>query len=59
MRSHRTGSNFDLGIVPPPGDRKIDAAYVHKGPIPEVDAVSRLSQEKQEPNEIHLHPSFN
>ncbi|KAF9300602.1 hypothetical protein BGZ74_007706 [Mortierella antarctica] len=56
---YATGPNFDLGIVPPPGDRKIDAAYVHKSPILEVDAVSRLSQEKQEPNEIHLHPSFN
>ncbi|KAF9329996.1 hypothetical protein BG006_007015 [Podila minutissima] len=56
---YATGPNFDPGIVPPPGGRKIDAAYVHKGPILEVDAVSRLSQEKQEPNEIHLHPSFN
>ncbi|KAG0082845.1 hypothetical protein BGZ92_011309 [Podila epicladia] len=55
----RTGPIIGPSIVPPPGDRKIDAVNIHKDPILEVDAASRLSQEKQEPKEIHLHPSFN
>ncbi|KAF9321577.1 hypothetical protein BG003_000892 [Podila horticola] len=54
LRVHCTEPNVDPGVVPPPGGRKIDAAYVHKGTVLEVDAASHLSREKQEPKAIHL-----